>query len=207
MDVKNLIRSLFKGKVSKFVAVLGLLTLGFLQHKGVISLSQGAENMTAVSFVPETIATTDSVMPLEAVSTVQQDDCQVFPATAEVNAEVDLFSSKVDQIQKGFMDQSASNPFQACAKSAGAQAARQNLKAVSFPSQSCRKDHQKQLEALQNAKSSYYERYLALSREPACAGLLSAMEGLKQVEPAVTQSEEQQVASNIPAEFSPRGVQ
>ncbi|MGZ5278804.1 MAG: hypothetical protein ACXWC9_02605 [Pseudobdellovibrionaceae bacterium] len=173
--MKNLMKALFKKKAAALVAMLGAFLINYSQTKmGLSPIASEDLASTAISF------SADEALPayqLETASYALDSSCDVFPATAEVNSEVDLFADKVGRLQEGYMIQSASNLHYACANSAAGKAARAKFPTIGFPQSQCRNNHQAQLQALQSTKAHYYERFVALSKEPACAGLLSMTEG------------------------------
>jgi len=172
--MKNLIKALFKKKAAALVAMLGAFLINYSQTKmGVNPIASEDMASTEISLA------TDDALPsyqLETASFAPQSSCDIFPATAEINSEVDLFADKVGRLQEGYNITSASNPHSACANSAAGKAARAKFKTIGFPQVECRGNHQTQLQALQSTKAQYYERFVALSKEPACSALLSSTE-------------------------------
>jgi hypothetical protein len=114
--------------------------------------------------------------PIPVSSPPVDTGCEIYPATAMINSHIKLFERKIASLQTGYLDTSATNPYQSCAKSATAQVTKAQLPKIEFGGIACPNDHQARLHTLESTKNLYYERYMALSHEPACASLLSALE-------------------------------
>ncbi len=176
--MKQLLKTFLKQKFAALIALAGAFLISYSQKM----LAPSQETVTSN---PETISQSadSSAMASDQTNSLYSGmpdtSCAIYPATAEVTAESDFFADKASQLQSGFTDTSAANPYVACAQSEAGRKARTTLPTVATARDACRNNHQKQVEALQASKSQYYERYLALSKEPACSGLLSAVENQK----------------------------
>lgn len=192
--MKKFFQKLFKSKYAPIVALVATFAIGHFQKAGYLpaALAEKWNAMISEKLVANETGSEEAVVAssfeteqpvmndLPDYDSLPQADCSMFPATEEVNAEIDSFAVKMGHLQRGYTDLSSdSNEAAACARTSAAKQLRTKPVMAQASGETCRNNHQKQTETLQAIKAQYYEHYVALSKEPACANLLAAAEGMK----------------------------